>query len=250
LEIAANGKMKAAENKIAEVRNFISRVKPLLKATVVVAEAEAKLEVANKIVIRGKGQVEAEMYNEAFASFQEAIRIAQEAKLIAGASERLNVDITIPGVNIHGDEDNSGSGETEDSDNNDSTDDNGGTPNGNDSNNSNEEDDNEIDNKGEASVIVKTNVGDINLNYKDGNLTMSSTLFRSVPCITWKVSTTITKDYPPSNVIFDITKESTAELCIQVLGKPQTISSTTIAAKTANIIVKLEGKVVFEGKLR
>src|SRR3989344_3471027 len=248
--MAAKGKIKATENKIAEVKNFISKVKPLLKAIIIVSEAEAKLEVANKIVIRGKGQVEAEMYNEAFASFQEAIRIAQEAKLIAGASERLNIDITIPGINIHGD-DNSGSGETEDSDGNNSTNDNGGIPNGNDSNNSNEEeDDSEIDNKGEARAVVKTNVGDINLNYKDGNLTMSSTLFRSVPCITWKVSTTITKDYPPSNVIFDITKESTAELCIQVLGQPQAIGAKTLAAKDANITVELEGKVVFEGKLR
>lgn len=233
LEVAAYGKMKAAENKIEEVRSFILRVKPLLKASVA-AEAEAKLEVASKTVIRGRTQVEAKTYNEAFASFQEAIRIAQEAKLIVGASERLNINITVPGVNIH------------ESDNN-SVDDNSGVHNGSDTNENSGG--SEAEDGTEAAATIKTSVGDINLNYKDGNLTLSSTLFRSVPCINWKVQTTITKDMPPSNVTFDITKESTAELCIQVLGQPQTISATTLAAKDANITVKLEGKVVFEGKL-
>lgn len=98
-QAAAEGKLKAAENKIAEVRGFISRIKTSVSANVT-AEAEAKLEAAEEVVARGKVRMEAKAYGEAFTNFQEAIRVAQEAQLVAKTENELKIEIDAPSVNI------------------------------------------------------------------------------------------------------------------------------------------------------
>ncbi|OGM97677.1 MAG: hypothetical protein A2735_03705 [Candidatus Yanofskybacteria bacterium RIFCSPHIGHO2_01_FULL_41_21] len=94
---AAEGKLKAAENKISEARNFIEQMKSSVSASVS-AQAEARLEVAESVVARGKAEIEAQTYGEAFASFQEAIRIAQEAKLLVDMNEKIELEMKIPDV--------------------------------------------------------------------------------------------------------------------------------------------------------
>ena len=96
---SAEGKLGAAENKISEVRNFIGRVKASVSANASV-QAEAKLKVAEEIIARGKVEMEAQTYGKAFASFQEAIRIAQGAKLLVATEERIDLEIKVPGVDV------------------------------------------------------------------------------------------------------------------------------------------------------
>src|SRR3989344_421723 len=107
---AAEGKLKAAENKINEARNFIVRMKSSVSASAN-AHTEARLKVAESVVARGKTEMEAQMYGKAFASFQEAIRVAQETKSLVATEERikleikpLNVDIRIEGETRGGSE--------------------------------------------------------------------------------------------------------------------------------------------------
>lgn len=87
VEAAARGKLTAATNKIAEVRAQIERAKGSVEASVR-AEAEAKLKLAEEAVAEGKAELEAEAFAKAFASFDRAHRLAQEAQiLVKGAGE-------------------------------------------------------------------------------------------------------------------------------------------------------------------
>lgn len=99
VKTAAEGKLRAAENKISEVRSFIGRMKTSVSASADV-QAEAKLKVAESVVVRGKTEMEAQTYGKAFVSFQEAIRIAQEAKLLVATEERIDIEIKVPGVDV------------------------------------------------------------------------------------------------------------------------------------------------------
>lgn len=103
---AAEGKLKAAENKIEETRNFIEKVKASVGASVA-AEAEAKLKVAENIVVRGKAEMEAKTYALAFASFEEAMRGAKEAKLVIVAQEKDNLHVILPGADVRSDSESS-----------------------------------------------------------------------------------------------------------------------------------------------
>lgn len=96
---AAGGKLRAAEKKISEVRGFIERMKASASMATH-AQAEARLKVAEDLITRGKIEVEAQSYGKAFASFQEAIRIAQEAKLLVATGERINLEIKIQGIDV------------------------------------------------------------------------------------------------------------------------------------------------------
>lgn len=91
---AAEGKLKAAENKISEVRDFLTRVKSSVSADAY-AQAEARLNVAESVVARGKIETEAQTYGKAFASFQEAIRTAQEVKLLVATEERIDLKVNV-----------------------------------------------------------------------------------------------------------------------------------------------------------
>ncbi len=83
-QAAAEGRLKAVENKIKEVRNFIDDHAADVSADVK-ARAEARLNDAANLVVEGKAKLEAKMYKEAFVLFQRAHMVAQEAKLLLNA---------------------------------------------------------------------------------------------------------------------------------------------------------------------
>ena len=96
VSVAAKARMKAAENKIIEVRKFIERMQEALgeEAT---ARADARLEVAEGFVAEGEMKLETEAFGEAFILFQKAHRVAQEAKLLIEARKDLEINIQING---------------------------------------------------------------------------------------------------------------------------------------------------------
>lgn len=124
---------------------------------------------------------------------------------------------------------------------------------------------NEFENESEAEInddnqsSVKTNIrskvsgdfGELELEYESGALKLSGKLARANPCVDWKVETVAAKDMPSSSITFNITKRSTAEVCIQVLGEPQEVEvKIPNVSANADIVVKVEGKIVSSSKLR
>ena len=91
--------------------------------------------------------------------------------------------------------------------------------------------------------------GELALSFDDGTATLSGTLQRSTPCVDWRVNVTMTKDKPPSQVAFQIYDANKGVICIQVLGKPQTIKATATGGENTSYKVLLEDEVVFSGKL-
>lgn len=89
VQAAAEGRMKSAQNKIAEVGRFIGSKKEELGAQATV-QAEARLKVASDSFIRGQVKLEASQYGEAFVLFGESRAIAQEAKLLVQAKTELD----------------------------------------------------------------------------------------------------------------------------------------------------------------
>ncbi len=94
---AAEGKLKAVQNKIEEVAKFLSGNKDRFDAEAYV-EAEAKLNEARAKINEGKLKIQEGKYIEAFAKFQAAMRIAQEAKLLISSAVKL--EIKIDGMDI------------------------------------------------------------------------------------------------------------------------------------------------------
>lgn len=88
---AAEGRGKSAKHKIVEIKAFIEKIRMRLGAEAT-ADAEARLEEAQKVWAEGKMKVDTKAYGEAFVLFQRAHRIAQEAKLLIEAKSRLDVD--------------------------------------------------------------------------------------------------------------------------------------------------------------
>ncbi len=93
LQVSAEGKLKAAENKIAEVENFIENKREEV-TTGARVEALAKVESAKSLVAEGKVKLEAGAYAEAFNLFQEAHSISQEAKLTIQAAANLKIELS------------------------------------------------------------------------------------------------------------------------------------------------------------
>ena len=96
VQTAAEGKLKATENKIEEVKKFIERMKEKLGATAT-TEAEAKVKIAEDLVAEGKVKLEAKSYGEAFALFQRAHRTAEEAKLLIEGRTKLEINLRLNG---------------------------------------------------------------------------------------------------------------------------------------------------------
>lgn len=90
---SAEGKLKAAKNKIEEVKKFIERVKASLGAEAVV-EAEARLKIAEGLVAKSEAKIQAKAYGEAFVLAQRAHSTAQSAKLLVKAEKDLKIRIT------------------------------------------------------------------------------------------------------------------------------------------------------------
>src|SRR3989338_8365875 len=111
-----------------------------------------------------------------------------------------------------------------------------------------DDDDNNVET--EISAKIRNDKADLRVKFEDGDVRLSGKLTRSTPCIEWDVKTITSKDKPPSEVTFDIASKSGAEICVQVLGKPEEVDIRIPASQTANIKVILEGEVIFSGKLQ
>lgn len=86
IERAARGKLKEAENKLAEVKRFFESKKSMLTAEDIV-KAEAELRISSDLIAQGKVKLEAKAYAEAFSLFQKAHRTAQSVKVMIEAKE-------------------------------------------------------------------------------------------------------------------------------------------------------------------
>lgn len=92
VQTAAEGRLKAARQKIAEVQGFVENSSASAK---VKADANAKLKGAQNALIEGSARASAENYNEAFLLFQDAHRIAQEIQLFVAAQQQLDTRIQL-----------------------------------------------------------------------------------------------------------------------------------------------------------
>ncbi|MDP3991606.1 MAG: DUF5667 domain-containing protein [Candidatus Colwellbacteria bacterium] len=92
VEAAAEGKLKAVTNKIAEARRTIERTRGSVHASAT-AEAEATLKLAEEAMTEGKTELEADKFAKAFISFDRAHRLAQEAHLLINAAQRFKVNL-------------------------------------------------------------------------------------------------------------------------------------------------------------
>lgn len=84
VEAAAQGRLNAAENKVAEVRKFIDNKRDDLGASAA-AQAETQLKVAADLIVQGKAQLDAKAYAQAFTLFGQAHAKAQEVKMLVTA---------------------------------------------------------------------------------------------------------------------------------------------------------------------
>lgn len=85
VKAAAEGKGRAAQNKIVEVRSFLE------ERASGNAKAQGQLRASAALAAEGNVFLRGEEYGKAFLKFQEAIRTAQQAKLLA------NVALGLPG---------------------------------------------------------------------------------------------------------------------------------------------------------
>lgn len=96
LKVSADGKINAAENVIASMDNFIENQKEKIGVQAT-TEAEARIQVARDLISKAKARVEAKSYGEAFNLAQQAIRVAQEARVLVRASTELNFKVRLIG---------------------------------------------------------------------------------------------------------------------------------------------------------
>src|SRR3990167_9023817 len=191
--------------------------------------AEGKMKPVENLITEGRADLGAEKFADAFAKFQRASKIAQEAKLLVEAKVELDVDVSVGNISVDIDDD---LDEIEEELRDDDDDD----------------DDNNVET--EISAKIRNDKADLRVKFEDGDVRLSGKLTRSTPCIEWDVKTITSKDKPPSEVTFDIASKSGAEICVQVLGKPEEVDIRIPASQTANIKVILEGEVIFSGKLQ
>ncbi len=90
VKTAAEGKMKAAENKIAQVKKFVGSTTLTAETK---AQVDATLQLADAAMIQGQTKLAASLYAEAFVKFQESMRLAQEAQIIAAMAHKLDIDL-------------------------------------------------------------------------------------------------------------------------------------------------------------
>ena len=88
VQSAAEARMNAANNKIAEVQKFIDAKKADIGATAT-TQIQARLDVAKDLVVQGKAKLDAKAYGEAFLLFGKAHAKAQEAKLLVEAKSHF-----------------------------------------------------------------------------------------------------------------------------------------------------------------
>lgn len=89
---AAEGKMKAAANKIDVTERFIAKKESRLSSSTK-AEASSELKAAENIFAEGKAELDSENYGKAFIKFQEAHEKAQSAKIVVTASMNAGIEV-------------------------------------------------------------------------------------------------------------------------------------------------------------
>ena len=97
LKLAAEGHIKAADNKVTEVERFILAKKAELGAEAT-ARAEAHLGQAEKVLVDAKAAFDADEFAKAFVLAGKAHRMAQEAKLFVHVKTELDIDVNVPGL--------------------------------------------------------------------------------------------------------------------------------------------------------
>lgn len=89
-QAAAEGKIKAAQNVVKEVSNFLEIRKGKMSVEAF-AEAESRLKLAEDSIAQAKSNMEKKLFGEAFNFGNEAIKIAQQSKLLVEARLELNL---------------------------------------------------------------------------------------------------------------------------------------------------------------
>lgn len=88
VQAAAEGRLKATENKLDEVQKFIENKKTDISADVMV-QIQSQLKFATDLIVQGKAQLDAKAYSEAFTLFGQAKAKIQEVKLLMEAKNHF-----------------------------------------------------------------------------------------------------------------------------------------------------------------
>jgi len=88
VQVAAEGRLNAAENKLAEVQKFVENKKANISAETMV-QIQAQLKVAIDLIAQGKVQLNAKEYGQAFNFFGQAKAKTQEVKMLVEAKAHL-----------------------------------------------------------------------------------------------------------------------------------------------------------------
>lgn len=88
VQVAAEGRLKAAENKLEEVQKFIENKKYKISAEVMV-QIQAQLKVVKDLIVEGKARIVAKEYGQAFNLFGQSKSKAQEIKMLVEAKTDL-----------------------------------------------------------------------------------------------------------------------------------------------------------------
>lgn len=91
VQVAAEGRMRAAQNALAEVDRFITEKSEQLGVTAT-AQARVRLALANQLMLQGQAKFKDGAYADAFALLGQARSVAQEAKLLIEAKGRLEIE--------------------------------------------------------------------------------------------------------------------------------------------------------------
>lgn len=95
VQAAAEAKLGAAENAMAEVSSFLDEEQVRLGGAAT-DPAQTQLKIAEQKITDGKAKLAAEDYGQAFITFQSAIQTAEQAKLLIAAKQNLNINVAIP----------------------------------------------------------------------------------------------------------------------------------------------------------
>ncbi|MHB8652017.1 MAG: DUF5667 domain-containing protein [Minisyncoccota bacterium] len=99
VQTAAEHKLAAAEKKVTEVRSYISGHNSSVSASMI-ASANTRLALADQKIAAGKANVTAGSYTNAFINAQQAMSLAQEAKLAISTGDRLEIDLELDDEHI------------------------------------------------------------------------------------------------------------------------------------------------------
>lgn len=91
VQAAAEGKLTAAENKLAETMKFVEKKLESITAETK-TEADAKVAAAQSLITSGKAELENGNYDKAFDDFKASIEASQEAKAVVNDEDNEEED--------------------------------------------------------------------------------------------------------------------------------------------------------------